>query len=352
MKALSFLPLFKQAVVLYVIFSAAAFAEETENDWHTPTHFRCPAWAEKAPIDKPLKVITYNVQFMTGGVYNFWDGPDTVSPLDIESQHKIAAEIAEAIRKENPDIALLQEVDRDERTGQDQIELLMEKLGEIYPCYAATAYSRLNKEVFLPANKRPSEQHLLTLSRYRISDTVRFDLPRIPRNYIKYLHYRRAVLETRIPLSNGDSLFVLNLHLDAFAQGTDTMQKQVSLVSGLFEKMTQENKLWIAGGDFNLLPPGQYEHICAQGQNWYQPESELKKLTDQYSAIPSVEDATGADRSNWFTQILIKECGLDQTLDYMFYSPAVSLIKGRVWSKEVMDLSDHMPVIGEFELQR
>ena len=321
-------------------------------DWHTPVRFRCPAWVPKASVDQSFKVMTYNVQFMAGGVYNFWDGADAVAPLNSEEQNRVAARVADIIKAEQPDIVFLQEVDRDQHSGQDQLEILLEQLQDLYPCYGATSYSRVNHSLLLPEHKCPAEQNLVTLSRYQIDDVARYSLPRIPPDHIKHLEYRRAILKVNIPLQNSRSLLALNLHLDAFAQGTDTMQKQVHRIKTIFEDFTANGHYWLAGGDFNLLPPGQFNTLPDIEKIWYQPKSELEQLTSRFNVIPSVADATGMERRHWVTQKNFAGHELYQTLDYIFYSSRLMLVKGRVWSEGNLDVSDHVPVIGEFRLNR
>ena len=254
--------------VVWLFVSTTAFSEASsinnkkmslENAWNTPVRFHCPATADELSPDKPLRVMVWNVRFMTGGVYNFWDGPDAVEELDTNKQKVIAKQVIALIRDVNPDIVLLQEVDWDPRVGMDQVQWLIDELGEQYPCYSATTYSRLNHDFFLPERKRPAEQNLVTLSRYQLENSRRYELARIPEPYIRHLRYQRAILETQLKTKNGQQLLILNTHLDAFDQGTDTMERQVDQVNELLNRFEAQKKNWIIGGDFNLLPQGQYE---------------------------------------------------------------------------------------------
>ena len=331
----------------------ASTPDEPENEWNTPIRFHCPATAPELPLGRSLRVMTWNVQFMTGGVYNFWDGPEAVPELQVEQQKKVAGQISQVIREENPDVVLLQEVDRDTCVGMDQIQWLMDELGDLYPCYSATAYSRSNHNLILPERKRPAEQNLVTLSRYQIGTPKRYDLARIPEDVVVPMSYRRAILETPIRVTSGRLIHFLNVHTDAsFGTSIGVSEKQISQIENHLGTLDDKGIDWVASGDFNLLPPGQYELLNEESQSWYVPSGPLKTLTEKYLSIPSVADATGPERHKWFTQVLFEKYGLDQTLDYIFHSPRILAGKGEVLRKPVVEqeLSDHTPVVAEFAI--
>ncbi|MTI14192.1 endonuclease/exonuclease/phosphatase family protein [Sansalvadorimonas verongulae] len=327
--------------------------DELEEEWNAPLRFHCPATAPELPAGHTLKVMTWNVQFMTGGVYNFWDGPEAVPMLQVELQKQVAGKVSQVIRDEKPDVVLLQEVDRDTRVGMDQIQWLMDELGDIYPCYSATAYSRLNQNLTLPERKRPAEQNLVTLSRFQMGTPRRHDLARIPERYVVPMSYQRAMLEVPVKTTMGHHLHVINLHTDAsFARNTGISEKQIAQIDSYLEELESKGIEWLAGGDFNALPPGQYELLNADSQSWYEQKSPLETLSRKYPMVPSVADATGSERHKWLTQILFEKHGLDQTLDYIFYSPRVPSINGYVLQEPISKqaLSDHTPVVVEFAL--
>lgn len=333
------------------------------------TTFHPPAIAEEEVVcaaDTPqlesgqqLKVLNWNVQYFAGKDYVFWyDLLDESGPDERPSPQAITQtleEVARVIADEQPDVVLLQEVDDGAaRTdGEDQLARLQATLDEAFPCHASTFYWKAS---FVPHPRIMGSvgMKLSTLSRYRIDGATRHQLAQLPSDLLtRQFDIRRAILETRLPVDGGPELVLLNTHLDAFAQGTDTMQQQVAETRNLLDGLSAADQPWIIGGDFNLLPPGgQYGRLGPAQQAYYAPDSELAVLTDRYDAVPSLEEANGPQAEQWFTHVpndpAVDEP--DRTIDFLFHSPDVTLGDHTVRSDETLEISDHLPVIATYEL--
>jgi endonuclease/exonuclease/phosphatase (EEP) superfamily protein YafD len=74
---------------------------------------------------------------------------------------------------------------------------------------------------------------------------------------------KNALLLTYLPLSDGGQLAVLNTHLDRASQPDETLQAQVTAVAKVLDKYESRGTPWLIGGDFNLLPLGQYQRLPA-----------------------------------------------------------------------------------------
>ncbi len=346
-------------VVLVVVLAAAIRLTTFHPPAEAAEEVTCPDDAPQLETGQSVKVMSWNVQYMAGKDYVFWyDLLDESGPDERPSPEAITAtfeEVARVIADEDPDVILLQEVDDGAaRTdGEDQLARLLEQLSDDYACHASAFYW---KAAFVP---HPSimgsvGMKLSTVSRYRIDEATRHQLARMPNDLLtRQFDIRRATLETRLPITDGEDLVLLNTHLDAFAQGTDTMQRQVAQTRDLLDELTDAGQPWVLGGDLNLLPPGrQYDDLRAPQQAYYQPDSELGVLTDAYDAVPSLEEANGPDRQEWFTHYPNDPAvdGPDRTIDYLFHAPNVSLGNHAVRSEDTLDISDHLPVVATYTL--
>jgi endonuclease/exonuclease/phosphatase family metal-dependent hydrolase len=306
-----------------------------------------------------LRVLSWNVQYMAGKNYVFfYDLPDNSGPderpstADIE---KTLIEVARVIVDESPDVILLQEVDDGaKRTDYaDHLDLLMKLLPEDYGCRASTFYWRA-KFVPHPRIMGSVGMKLCTISRYKMRKAVRHQLPIMKTDPLtRQFNFKRAVLEVRLPVEGAKDLVVLNTHLDAFAQGSDTMERQVDKVRSIVSELADEGVPWLIGGDFNLLPPGKARSLLSERQKkHYREKSEIKPLFDKYQAVPDLEEINGAQRDRWFTHLpndpAIKKP--NKTIDYIFYSKTLRLGEHYVRQRDTLEISDHLPVVAEFLL--
>jgi endonuclease/exonuclease/phosphatase family metal-dependent hydrolase len=199
---------------------------------------------------------------------------------------------------------------------------------------------------------------LSVISKYKIQKATRHQLAQIERKVwynwlMKQFNFKRAIQEVALPLSNGKELLVFNTHLDAFAQGTNTMERQVAYTRELLADKSQKNIPWLIGGDFNLLPPGKsYSLLSPDLQKYYQPKTELAPLFTDYQAVPSVSEAESSERAKWFTHFpnnpQIKQP--DRTIDYIFLSKDLKLGNHYVRQKGTLTISDHLPLVVEFTI--
>nr|WP_314582345.1 endonuclease/exonuclease/phosphatase family protein [uncultured Pseudomonas sp.] len=333
--------------------------------WHPAPHERmpvsCNARDAAPPILMPgqaLKVMTWNIQYLAGKRYVFWyDMPDGSGPDERPTADDIAYnldEVARVIRDEQPDIVLLQEVNDGAKNTDytNQLALLQERVTDLYPCSTEAFYW---KSDFVPDRHIYGSvgMKLATLSRYQMDKAERLQLPSPNGNLIgRQFEPKRALLVSDLPLRDGGHLAVVNTHLGDFKPGDDTLQRQLAATTQLLDTFEQAGTLWISGGDFNLLPQGQYQRLPAEQREQYAPDSELHALWDKYPMIPSNDDSNGEDRRKWYTRFPNdpRISGPDRTQDYLFYSPKLKRVDAQVRQADTLLISDHLPVIGRFLL--
>ena len=320
----------------------------------------CAQSAPQLQAGQPLKILTWNVQYMAGKSYVFFsDLPEgEYAPDERPSPEEIAktlGEVARVIRAENPDVVLLQEVDDGAaRTDyQDELARLLPLLPPEYAC-STTAFYWKAAYVPHPRIHGAAGMKLAIVSKYRIAGARRHQLPLMPNDPLsQQFNLKRAILEARLPVAGGGDFVALDTHLDAFAQGNDTMAQQVAQVDDLLAQLTGAGLPWVIGGDFNLLPSEQARAaLIPSHQGFYNPQTEIAPLYARYQAAPSYAETSGPDSARWFTynanDPAIK--APDRTLDYLFFAKDVRLGQHYVRQSDTLRVSDHLPLIAEIKL--
>ena len=343
-------------VLAIVLIGGLMFSLTWRPDARETLPVSCTATAPTLVPGQALKVMTWNVQFLAGKRYVFWNdlaqGDDEAPTL--EDMAFSLDEVARVIRDEQPDMVLLQELDDGAKASdyQDQLKLLQERVADLYPC-SASAFDW--KADFVPDRHIFGSvgRQLATLSRYRIEHAERLQLPVASANIIsRQFQPKDALLATKLPLSDGGQLTVFNTHLERASQPDDTALAQVSAVAKVLDKYESQGLPWLIAGDFNLLPLGQYRRLPAEQRTPYSADSELHLLWDKYPMIPTNNEASGIDRAQWLTHYP-NDPGLngpDRTVDYLFYSPKIKRVEATVRQDDTLRISDHLPVIARFLL--
>lgn len=201
-------------------------------------------------------VTTYNVGF---GAYTddytfFMDEGEESRARSRESVIECITQTALEALSHDPDISLFQEVDTGSTRSfqveqRDLINEIFAKEGKTDNVFATNYHSAyLVYPIKEPIGK--SNSGLLTESKFDITTSTRRSLP-IATGFKKILDLDRCYCISRIPVSNGKELIVINLHLSAY--GTDAAQGNAQL-SMLFEDMEKEyakGNYVLCGGDFN-----------------------------------------------------------------------------------------------------
>lgn len=316
----------------------------------------CSTQAPPLVPGQALKVMTWNVQYLAGKRYVFWN--DLAGGTDefptTEDMAFSLDEVARVIRDEQPDIVMLQELDDGAKASgyQNQLKLLHERVADLYPCSANTFDWKAD---FVPEPHifGAVGRQLATLSRFEIEHAERLQLPVAPTNLIsRQFKAKNALLITYLPLSDGGQMAVLNTHLDRATQPDETLQTQISAVAKVLDKFESRGTPWLIGGDFNLLPLGQYQRLPDEQRTPYSADSALHVLWDKYPMIPTNNEASGIDRARWLTHYP-NDPGLngpDRTVDYLFYSPRIKRVEAMVRQDDTLRISDHLPVIARFLL--
>ncbi len=341
-------------LALVVLAAVATYALTYHPDEVEAGEVTCPSDAEPLDPGQQVRVMSWNVQYLAGRGYVFWyDVSGGGGPDKRPSKAALARtlpDVAAVIREEKPDVVLLQEVDRSSaRTdGADQLAQLKAKLAGAYPCTSSAYYWKAR---FVPHPKVMGEvgMSLGVLSRTRIDSATRHQLPQICGDpFTVAFNFDRAVLATELPVRDGEPLTVLNTHLDAFAQGCDTMERQVAAVRDI---VADVDGPWVLGGDFNLLATrSAYDRLGKAQQALYAEETELTPLLEDYRSFPSTAEVDSGQAA-YFTHFpndpAVKRP--DRTIDYLFYSEGLA-VRGEMVRQDQPKLSDHFALLATVTL--
>jgi len=349
--------LFSLSLVLSAVFATVWFSTfHPQAIQQEPIH--CPANAPVLSAGQSIKLYNQNVQFMAGKKYVFfYDLPNNNGPDERPSSADIQTTLnglADAIKQQNPDVILLQEVDDGAKRSDhaDQLAQLLTLLPNDYACHASSTYWKASY-VPHPRIMGAVGTKLSIISKYKITAATRKQLSLIPQDPINQLfNFKRAFLDVRLPLDNGQEIAILNTHLSAFSKGTDTKQKQIAEINSHLISLNQKSTPWIIGGDFNLLPPNAYELLTKEQRYNHESTSAIAMLYGNHAAIPSLSATQSKQRESWFTYFPNdpRVNKPDRTIDYYFYSPQVQATQAYVEQNKSLTLSDHMPVIATFKL--
>src|SRR4029077_13150686 len=107
------------------------------------------------------------------------------------------------------------------------------------------AYYWRSKFVPHPKILGPAGTKLVLFSRYRLGRARRYRLPGIPGNPVERdFNLKRAILEVELPFANGESLTILNTHLEAFPKGTNVIKRQIRKVFQGLNQLLQGVQPW------------------------------------------------------------------------------------------------------------
>ncbi|MDP7273822.1 MAG: endonuclease/exonuclease/phosphatase family protein [Candidatus Marinimicrobia bacterium] len=309
-----------------------------------------------------IKVMTWNVRFGIGRLPFFGDSCGDRSVFT-EGEVLSALElIAVEIDAVDPDIILLQEVDRESKRTQyiDQVQWLLNHTGMNYAAYA----SMWKAQVIPSDGIGRIDAGNAVLSKWKIESGERIQLPlRGDQDGLTQLFYlQRNVLKTQIIIPDQDNFYAIVTHSTAFATD-NTKQKHIDMFLAELDELNSENNVFVAGGDLNSIPPGApvYDfcltdacsgdeyHTGADGiphkegsyfNNFDNERDLLSPLYDEYnSAIPLSLAITG-DHLTHSTESSIP---WDRKLDYIFSNLEVVENSGQTHQSAHM-LSDHAPV--------
>lgn len=340
-----------------------------------------------APVANPtqLKVMAWNVKYGACRIdfwFDFWGDRTQMSTTEVTD---CLTKVAALIREYDPDILMTEEIEVDSKRSAyiDQVRFLLENTNLRYAMYGETWDAR-----YVPSEGvgRINLGNAI-FSRYpitrgeRIRQVDRTDQDGVTAAF--YIH--RAISRAEVNLGDR-TVAAYAVHTEAY-DNDGTKQKQIAQI---YDLLKAESLPWVAGGDWNELPPVCDESVAgdcdgklrlsgflderesAKGTEYEQPPytpSVMKRYYDDFTPlIPLSTYGVGDDQQRpYFTHSVLgpdskNDEGVpgwwNRTLDYLF------IRQGETWANaDVLQapgrlgivgdpsrLSDHAPVVGTWGL--
>ncbi|WP_283679752.1 endonuclease/exonuclease/phosphatase family protein [Lentilactobacillus sp. Marseille-Q4993] len=301
------------------------------------------------------KAMTFNVGygayphnytfFMDGGYYSRAFSKQTVKD-DING-------FVDAVKSENPDIALFQEVDTDgDRSHHvNEVKWLQTHL----PTYSSVFAQNYDSAYLFYPITHPigkAKSGIVTIAKTKINDSTRYKLP-IDTNFSKFFDLDRAISVTHIPVNNGKQLAVINVHLSAFTKNRAVQKAQLNK---LFNQMTSEydkGNYVMVGGDYNhdmLQDSPKLFHTTSKRLSWTHPFP-IQQIPNHFHLVTKGLKAAG------IPSVRNNNIPYKQGKTYVSFADGFMISDNvRADSIRVKNLkfahSDHNPVVMQFELKK
>ena len=229
-----------------------------------------------ANVNEEYSIATWNLGF---GAYSddysfFMDGGTESRARSKEAVVENISGMLERLKALNPDFLLLQEMDTDATRSRhvNEREMAEKAFPEKSAAFAVNYHSAY---LFYPLYEPhgASNSGILTLSNCEISSALRRSLP-VETGLTKFLDLDRCYSVSRIPVSNGKTLCLYNLHLSAYTSDGTIADDQLKMLIADMQAEYEAGNYVVGGGDFNkdlLGDSADVFGVSGEGCMWAQP---------------------------------------------------------------------------------
>ena len=273
--------------------------------------------------------------FMDGGTHGSADNRDAVQ-ANVDG-------MIQTIASQNCDIVFLQEVDTEAKRS-----FRINMVDDFASSFGGTSSFAVNyKAAFVPVPLQSPlggvESGIQTLTSFPSEDASRIRLPNSYSWPVSTCQLKRCLLRQEIPLEGSDKkLILVNLHLDAYADG-DQKAAQTSLLHNLVIEEYEKGNYVIAGGDFNQTIPGADSSLypVLNDEYFQAPEIDASGLPEGFryvcdDSVPTSRLLNEPYSHDWSTTQLY-------VIDGFLLSPNVRLDRIETLNEEFR-YTDHNPV--------
>ena len=238
-----------------------------------------PGTYQPLRADKSLTVLSWNIGYAGLGRESdfFMDGGEDTRSADEATVERYLSGIEKSIKELEPDLVLLQEVDRNSaRTFGVNEGVRLRSGNSVFALNYSCPFVPIP---FPPIGKVSSG--LLAYYPYTVERAERISLP-CPFTWpMRVANLKRCLLVNYLPIQGSEAQLVLvDLHLEAYDDGEGKIA-QTRQLTEFIESEYKKGNYVIAGGDFNQVFPGSLElYPNTHPDNW------LPGVLDE-SALPA-----------------------------------------------------------------
>ena len=303
---------------------------------------------QAATLGKKLTLVSMNTGYAGLGrdADFFADGGKGVRAESEAVVRENMAGILSALAQQDADLYFLQEVDRGSTRscGTDQLDYYAHGLS------MGTAFACNYKCDWVPfpwPMLGRVESGLMTLSDLQVTQATRVSLP-VPFQWpVSVANLKRCLLVERVPIEGSErELVLINLHLEAYDDGTGKAEQTAQLVKLMREEYAKGNYV-VAGGDFNQCLPGSERYPIRYPERWQPSALVDEDLPDGFAFVCDARTPTCRLLNQPYT-------GDRSTTGLFVIDGFIVSANVKVNLVETIDLnfanSDHHPVRLEFTL--
>ncbi len=302
---------------------------------------------DEAEPDDSLVVMTWNIAYAYG---EGSDGDESYQSRSREEMEERLRILGDQIKKVNPDLVLLQEVDfGSKRSGNiDQLKMLANITKLKYGAYAQNWRAGYVPYPYWPPARHFGKMNsgIGVLSRYPIKANKVTLHPKPEANIWIYNAFYSFRTSQHVEIQIGNSTFgIINNHLEAYKR--ENREKQAEALLAMVREL-QNSSLAIVGGDMNTLPVNaEKKHDFPDDPGHDLREDRTMQALLQMDSFREVIDEEDY-KKNEAAYFTFPSHDPNRRIDYIFVNEGIHVSNAYILQSG--EISDHLPVVAELKL--
>lgn len=294
---------------------------------------------ERFSLPDTMTIVSWNIGYAGLGddMDFFYDGGKTARTSKERTQQNLKAIVEFLKSQANADFILLQEVDLNSKRSYNVNQLNAIKDALVgYEAFFAYNYNSTYVPIPFSDPMGRVEAGLVTLSKHNVAKAIRYSFPSGFAFPMRLFNLKRGMLTIELVQSNGDTVWVNNIHNTAYDSGG--MRDQEIKFLNDFLNLKQYT---VTAGDWNSNPPGYTASRAELEDKYFSPIA--VKTTDFDSSMVFAAETT-VKTARYGYEPYVKGHTTETNIDFALLGNGYSIV-----DVEVVDLgyknSDHNPVI-------